>query len=102
MTKALLICNLGVSTKMLAETIKKAFKDSGEDFELIAEPRSSLEDLIGRIDIVLIAPQISYLKDEIIDICITNHKKYLIIPYELYGIMDGMAVANLIRKTMSG
>ena len=100
MIKALLICNLGVSTKMLAETIKDAFQDSGEDFDLIAEPRSSLEDLINRIDLVLIAPQIAYLKDEVIDICIKNNKKYMVIPFEMYGLMDGKSVAALIRETM--
>lgn len=99
--KALLICNLGVSTKMLKEKIEEVFTQSGEDFELMAQPRSNLEDLIDKIDIVLVAPQIMYLKDEIFELCETHHKKCLLIPFQLYGNMDGEGVAALMRKTMA-
>lgn len=95
MATALLICNLGVSTSMLKEKMEAAFSASGEDIRLIAHPRSVLEDMIDDIDIVLIAPQIMYLKDEIIEICKDAGKKCLMIPFQMYGSMDGKAVADL-------
>ena len=100
MKKALLICNLGVSTKMLKEKIVEAISQSNEDLELLAEPRSCLEDLIDHVDIVLIAPQIAYIKDEIIEICNKKNKKSLVIPFQMYGNMDGKSVVELIRQTL--
>lgn len=101
MAKGLMICNLGVSTKMLKDKIQEALAASGDDFELLAEPRSSLEDLIGQVDIVLIAPQIAYLKDEIVELCSRNSKKCMLIPPQLYGLMDGKAVAEAILKALA-
>lgn len=101
MPKALLICNLGVSTKMLKEKIEQAFAGSDDHFEVIAQPRSCLEDLIDQVDIVLIAPQIAYIKEEIFDICKMKNKKSLVIPFQMYGNMDGNSVVELIRHAMN-
>ena len=96
----MLICNLGVSTSFVKDRIVEAFTDRGKDINLIAHPRSDLEQLIEDVDIVLIAPQLGYLKDEIVQVCNDHSKKCLVIPFSLYGNMDGKAIADLIEETI--
>lgn len=102
MVKVLIICNLGVSTNMLKQKLESAFADRDEEVTLLAQPRADLDDLVDDIDLVLIAPQISFLKEEIEEICEAHHKKAIVIPFKLYGGMDGNGVADLVLKEVRG
>ena len=101
MTKILMICNLGISTSFVKDRIVAAFEKKGEELDFKAQPRSDLEQLIDDVDMVLIAPQIAYLKDEVFQICEEHHKKCLVIPFSLYGNMDGEGIAALIDETLA-
>ncbi len=95
-----MICNLGVSTSFVKDRVIAAFEKKGEELDFIAHPRSDLEQLVDDVDMVLIAPQISYLKDEVFQVCEQHHKKCLVIPFSLYGNMDGEGIAALIEDTI--
>jgi PTS system cellobiose-specific IIB component len=99
--RVLMICNLGISTSFVKDRIINAFSQREKELDFIAQPRSDLDQLIDDVDLVLIAPQIAYLKDEVFQICEEHHKKCLVIPFTLYGNMDGEGIANLIEETVS-
>ena len=85
----------------MKERIVNAFSQKGTEIDFKAQPRSDLEQLIDDVDMVLIAPQISYLKDEVFEICETHHEKYMVIPFSLYGNMDGEGIATLIEEAIA-
>ena len=99
--KLLMICNLGISTSFVKDHIVNAFSQKGMELDFKAQPRSDLEQLIDNVDMVLIAPQISYLKDDVFEICEAHHKKCLVIPFSLYGNMDGEGIAALIEEAIA-
>lgn len=83
----LLICNGGVSTSILAANIKKYMPLSDE---IKAMPLSSINDSVKDVDIILIAPQIQYIKEQI-------QADYpdsivVVINEKAYGKMDGKTV----------
>lgn len=100
MIRILMICNLGISTSFVKDRIIAAFEKRGQELEFKAQPRSDLEQLIDSVDMVLIAPQISYLKDEVYKICEDHQKKCFVIPFTLYGNMDGEGIAALIEDEL--
>ncbi len=95
-----MICNLGISTSFVKDRITAAFEKKGQELDFKAQPRSDLEQLVDSVDMVLIAPQISYLKDEVFKICEEHHKKCFVIPFSLYGNMDGEGIAALIEDAL--
>ncbi|WP_156299036.1 PTS sugar transporter subunit IIB [Streptobacillus canis] len=65
MVKILLICTAGMSTSFLVEKMKKEAETRGLEVEVTATPEASAEEFVGKVDVVLLGPQIKYLENEI-------------------------------------
>jgi PTS system cellobiose-specific IIB component len=96
MIKVLFICAGGISTSFLEQNTKKAFKDKGLDVDIRARSATELDNYIDDVDIVLLAPQVSYMKQDIIEMCEQHHKPFIEIPMSTYGRMDGKKVRDMI------
>lgn len=95
MEKVMLVCNGGMSTSIMARQIREA---SEGRYEVKAYSESvyaaNLED---DIKVILIAPQIRFLADDIQKIA-GPHRVVKAIDMQTYGLMDGKKVTKLIDK----
>ncbi len=60
MKKILLVCNVGISTSILVSKMKRAAADEGMDVSIEVRSMAGAKEVIGEMDIVLLAPQIGY------------------------------------------
>lgn len=81
MTKILLICTAGMSTSFLVEKMKKEATNRGIEVEITATPEASAEEFVGKVDVILLGPQVKYLKEGI-------EEKFVGIPVGVINMMD--------------
>lgn len=93
--KILLVCNQGMSTGMLVESMKKF---GNEDDVIEATPVSHVQKMIDKFDVLLVGPQIRYKLDEINAIASQYNKKVEVVDMVAYGTMDGKKVMEQARK----
>lgn len=93
--KITLACAGGVSTSILCNRIKEAFKSRGIDgVECNAYATTALDKAAPGSDVILLGPQVSYLEDDIV-------KKYPDIPVRLMDMRDyGTMNAEKIVKEL--
>lgn len=100
MTKILLICSAGMSTSFMVEKMKKASKDKNIETDILAIPDAKANEYVGKVDIVLLGPQVKYLlpsmKELFKDIPVT------VIDMMSYGTMNGEKVLEDALKLLKG
>ncbi|WP_042221683.1 PTS sugar transporter subunit IIB [Oceanobacillus manasiensis] len=92
MKNILLVCAAGMSTSMLVNKMEEAAKGSEEEIKINATSGGDLEKYVQDADVLLLGPQVSYLKGD-------YQKKYDSIPVEVinsldYGTMNGQKVLD--------
>ena len=96
MNKIILVCTAGISPRILAKKMEAA---SDYTLEVRAYSESEYQDFLEGMDLVLIGPQIRFLKPQIeaaVDVPVEA-----ISPMK-YGIMDGKGVYEDIKKLIGG
>jgi PTS system cellobiose-specific IIB component len=94
--RILLACVAGMSTSLLVEKMKKEVVSRGlDDLVLKAEPIEGLSDVIDDYDIVLLGPQARFKEKMVAELCNNSNKKYAVIPYQIYGLVDGAKTLDL-------
>lgn len=88
-TTALLICSGGASSGFLAQNIRKAASKKGMEIDIIARGESELANYINDIDVVLIAPHLSYIKEDIEAQLREKNIPCTVIEHATYGLLDG-------------
>ncbi|WP_297990983.1 PTS sugar transporter subunit IIB [Anoxybacillus sp.] len=92
MRKILLACSSGMSTSLLVTKMQAYAKEMGDDVKIWAVGQEKAKEEMAKADIVLIGPQMSFLKAEL-----QNEAKKYGIPVEVidmvaYGLADGKKV----------
>lgn len=93
MKNILLVCAAGMSTSMLVTKMEVAAKQKPEEIVINATSGGDLKKYVGDADILLLGPQVSYLKED-------YQKEYGDkIPVEVinsidYGTMNGQKVLD--------
>lgn len=90
MKNILLVCAAGMSTSMLVNKMKEAAKSKDEEIKIAATAGSEIENYIKEADILLLGPQVSYMKEDF---------------EKQYGGVDGIPVEiidSLDYGTMNG
>ena len=82
----LLLCSQGMSTGMLCDRIAAAAKEDGCEMTVWAASEIKAREHVGKADIILLGPQVRYLKSRIEEMA--------------EGTMDGKKVYNDIKKHM--
>jgi len=82
MKKILLVCNAGMSTSMLVQKMQKVAVEKGIEVTLDAIPSTDLSGCWQSADVILLGPQIGFMKDSVKD---TVENK---IPVEVINMID--------------
>lgn len=67
--KVLLVCAGGMSTSILMKKLEKHAAEKGIDFEIAAVGLGAYRDVWRNYDCILMGPQVSYRKDELVSNC---------------------------------
>ncbi|EKF51280.1 PTS sugar transporter subunit IIB [Lactococcus garvieae] len=99
MTKQILLtCGAGASSGFMAAAARKAAKKLGADVEVKAKSETEVPTLLPEIDLLLVAPHLKYMIDEVKELCQANNVKYNVIPQRVYGSLDGKGLIEFALK----
>lgn len=96
----LLICACGASTAMITEVMKDNCLPEEKDWIIEAKSMVQAKDVIGKYDIILIAPQIRYQKKMIEKIATPMGIPVMDINPTDYGMGYGDKIMNEVRKVL--
>lgn len=92
-----LFCSGGFSTSLLAQNMKNEFKNQGyDDIEVAAYDYGSLDDVVEEADLILLAPQIAWVKSDVEEEY--PEKKVMVIDMTDFGSMNGGVMVDKVRK----
>lgn len=84
--KILLVCSAGMSTSLLVTKMKKAAEERGIDAEILALGTGEGKKILKDVDIVLLGPQVRFMKNEFIKLATVPVG---VIDMLAYGRMEG-------------
>lgn len=91
MIKILLVCNAGMSTSMLMGKMTTAAKEQNIEAEIWAIPDVRLNEEWAKADVILLGPQVAYLKARV-ETVTQGTMPVAAIDMISYGRMNGVAV----------
>lgn len=87
----LLACNAGLSTSMLVEKMRESALEQNLETEILAVSTNDIEDHVEEFDVVLLGPQVRFMKDQI--------QERISIPVDVIDGMDyGMLQGENVLK----
>ena len=95
--KILLICSAGMSTSLLVTKMNKAADERGVEIEILAHGIAASKRFLDQVDIVLLGPQVRFLKDEMVK---ATSVPVQVINMMAYGRMDGARVLEDALKEL--
>jgi len=98
MIKVLFVCAGGISTSFLEQRTRQAFDKRSIPVEIQARSAGDVSDRLEGVDVVLMAPQVSFMQKELEELCAQQNVKFAPIPMALYGQMNGDAICDLVLK----
>mgnify|MGYP003079599206 FL=1 len=99
MTKIVLLCAAGMSTSALVRKMKDAAKAEGYECDISAHSVSEVKSYQSA-DMILLGPQVRYRLKEVQGELPNN--KVEVIDMKDYGMMNGKAVLDHVRKVLEG
>lgn len=100
--KVLLVCGAGASSGFMAAAARKAVKKLGADIEFKAKSESEIGEHINSVDLLLVAPHLKYMIDDVKGLCEEAGVKYGIIPQKVYGALDGQGLVKVAEEFFQG
>ena len=95
--KVYLFCSGGFSTSLLANKMSEAYKARGrEDVVVEAMNFGSIDSVIDDADIILLAPQIGWAKEQVEEDY--PEKKVHLLTVQEFGSMNGDLIIDAIEK----
>lgn len=98
MRKIILFCAAGMSTSLLVTNMQKAADEMGYETEIAAHPLSEAHLYGGEADMILLGPQVRFELPKVQ--AQFPDKKIESIEMRAYGMMDGKAVINHVKKVL--
>ena len=99
MTKIVLLCAAGMSTSALVRKMKDAAKAEGYECDISAHSVAEAKNYQSA-DMILLGPQVRYRLKEVQGELPNN--KVEVIDMKDYGMMNGKAVLDHVRKVLEG
>src|SRR5690625_3598999 len=87
--KIILVCSAGMSTSMLVNKMNTSAEEKNFEVEIKAIPESELSNNLINTDVILIGPQVRYLKKKINEQAKPQGIKVGIIDQKAYGLIQG-------------
>jgi PTS system cellobiose-specific IIB component len=97
MKNILLVCNQGMSTSFLVEKMKQAAKEQSMEVNIWAVSDAELHENWESADIVLLGPQVGYLKSNTEKV-VGNSIPVTVIDFVDYGRVNGAAVLKTVLE----
>lgn len=92
----LLVCNAGMSTSLIVDSMKKAAKEKGIDSDIDAQAADQVKVHYAGKDIILLGPQVRFkqkqIQKEVGDIPV------VVMDMAAYGQMNGEKILNDVMK----
>lgn len=92
MKKIMLVCSAGMSTSLLVQKMEAAAKELNVDCKIWASGEADSKKQLDEADVILLGPQVRFLKDQIIKAIGDRPVKLDVIDTLNYGRMNGKAV----------
>ncbi|MCY8484204.1 PTS sugar transporter subunit IIB [Bacillus atrophaeus] len=92
--KIALVCSAGMSTSMLVKKMREEAKNREIVAEINAYAEADLQSHMNDIDVILIGPQVRYLKTQIAERAKQYQIPVDIIDQMAYGMMNGAKVLD--------
>lgn len=89
MKNILLMCSAGMSTSMLVKKMQEAAAKMSEEIHIKAIAEQALSENITGTDIILLGPQVRFLKDKVEAEVSGNNIPVRVIETMDYGMMNG-------------
>ncbi|MDR1306971.1 MAG: PTS sugar transporter subunit IIB [Treponema sp.] len=97
----LLSCSGGFSSSLVVSKILEASKKQGRTNKVWAVNFGDIEDNIKDADIVLLAPQILFVKEKCEKLCADHNIPMGLISHENYGTCDGERILAQAEKLVN-
>lgn len=95
----MLLCENGISSNFLERSAKRFMEFTNAQFNLISADITSADELLNSdIDLVLIAPQVTYREEELE--VIGNRAPVKVIPDDVYGWANGEHLVKFIKHNL--
>lgn len=94
MRKIVLVCGAGMSTSLLVTRMIEAAKQKEEEYEIIAVPSSGMKGHVEDADVLLLGPQVSFMKKEFAEKYNPHNVAVEVINSIDYGMMKGDKVLD--------
>ena len=98
-----LACSAGMSTSLLVSKMQAAAKEQGKDYDIFAKSTAEASNMLQanpKPDVLLLGPQVGYLKGSIQPIADAANVPMDIINMQDYGMMRGDKVLAVAEKLM--
>lgn len=96
MKRIMLVCSAGMSTSLLVSKMEKAAEEQGVEADIFAisasEADQKLEDAEHPIDVMLLGPQVRFMKDQFAAKLEGKNIPLDVIDMKDYGMMNGPSV----------
>ncbi|WP_044895979.1 PTS sugar transporter subunit IIB [Bacillus alveayuensis] len=102
MKRILLACSSGMSTSLLVTKMQEYAKSIGEEAKIWAVGQHEAKEEMKQADVVLIGPQMSFLKGELQNEANQYGIKVEVIDMRAYGMADGQAAYKQAVSLMEG
>lgn len=98
----MLVCAAGMSTSLMVSKMEKAAQDQGLDAHIFAVPVPEAKEYLqnNAVDVLLLGPQVRYLKNEFSADLSARGIPVEVIPMTDYGMMKGDKVLDLAVSLM--
>lgn len=98
MINVLLICSQGASTSIMCDRIKQEAAKNNKEMDIKAVALAIAPDYISKADIILLGPQIRYMKKKVQQQA--GDTPVLDIEMQTYGMMNGEKVYKQIMEVL--
>ena len=99
MIRILLACAGGMSTSLLMNKMKEEADKRGIEVSVDAVGEKTIGDHVGKFDVLLLGPQVSFIKDDVKKL-VGDSIPVEIIPSIDYGRCNGEAVVKFAEKLL--
>ena len=94
--KVLFSCTSGLTTGFFADKLNEAVELLDLNYEVNAVPNNELFEEGRKYDVIYLAPQVSYMKDKLIDEL--DNQNIYVIPAQIFAKYDTKAMIELLDK----
>lgn len=101
MKNIMLVCSAGMSTSLLVTKMEKAADEKGEDVKIFAVSEAEASNHFEEIDILLLGPQVRFLKDKMEKQMDRYDVPVQVIESVDYGLLNGEKVLNSALEKLS-